>query len=143
MLKTVNHSISTTEVIIAPEIDEQWSYVQNKAKQRWLWYALDKISLKVIAYTFGATCDSTLGSLLQKLENFKVTFYFTDGWGSYARLLDSKKHIVSKRYTQRIERSNLNLRTRCKRLARKTICFSKSSEIHDKVIGTLIERIAF
>jgi insertion element IS1 protein InsB len=102
-------------VIIAPEIDELWSYVQNKAKQRWLWYALDKISLKVVTYTFGTRCDSTLESLLQKLENYsKVTFYFADGWGSYARLLDSKKHIVSKRYTQRIERSNLNLRTRCK-----------------------------
>ncbi|WP_410525977.1 IS1 family transposase [Rickettsia endosymbiont of Cantharis rufa] len=79
----------------------------------------------------------------KKPEDFKVTFYFTDGWGSYARLLDPKKHIVSKKYTQRIERGNLNLRTRCKRLTRKTICFSKSLDIHDKVIGTLIERIAF
>lgn len=85
-LKRVNHSISTTEVIISPEIDEQWSYVQNQAKQRWLWYALDKISLKVVTYTFGTRCDSTLESLLQKLENFKVTFYSTDGWRSYARL---------------------------------------------------------
>jgi insertion element IS1 protein InsB len=117
--------------------------VQNKSKQRWLWYALDKISLKVVAYTFGTRCDSTLESLLKKLENFKVTFYYTDGWGSYARLLAPKKHIISKKYTQRIERTNLNLRTRCKRLARKTICFSKSLDIHDKVIGTLIERIAF
>ncbi|WP_410525956.1 IS1 family transposase [Rickettsia endosymbiont of Cantharis rufa] len=32
----MNHSINTIEVIIAPEIDEQWSYVQNKSKQRWL-----------------------------------------------------------------------------------------------------------
>ena len=85
-LKRVNHSISTTEVIISPEIDEQWSYVQNQAKHRWLWYALDKISLKVVTYTFGTRCDSTLESLLQKLENFKVTFYSTDGWRSYARL---------------------------------------------------------
>ena len=115
----VNHSINTTEVIITPEIDELWSYVQNKAKQWWLWYALDKISLKVVAYIFGTRCDSTVELLLKKLENFKVTFYFTDGCGSYARLLASKKHIVSKRYTQRIERSNLNLRTRCKSLARK------------------------
>jgi len=107
-------------VIIASEIDELRSYVQNKAKQRWLWYALDKISLKVVTYTFGTRCDNTLESLLQKLENYsKVTFYFADGCGSYARLLASKKHIVSKRYTQRIERSNLNLRTKCKSLARK------------------------
>lgn len=80
--------------MIAPEIDELWSYVQNKAKQRWLWYALDKISLKVVAYTFGTRYDSTLESLLQKLENFKVTFYFTDWWGSYARLLGTKKSTL-------------------------------------------------
>jgi insertion element IS1 protein InsB len=104
---------------------------------------LDKVTLKVVAYTFGTRCDNTLELLLEKLKDFNVTLYFTDGYRSYARLLDPKKHIISKKHTQRIERSNLNLRTRCKRLARKTICFSKSSEIHDKVIGTLIERTAF
>lgn len=124
-------------------MDEQWSYVQNKQEQRWLWYALDKLSSKVVAYTFGSRADVTLKSLLEKLKGFKITLYFTDGWGSYERLLDQQKHIVSKRYTQKIERCNLNFRTRVKRLTRKTICFSKSSEIHDKVIGTLIEKTAF
>ncbi|AHA67134.1 Transposase [Shigella dysenteriae 1617] len=37
-------------------------------------------------------------------------------------------------------RNNLTLRTRIKRLARKTICFSRSVEIHEKVIGTFIEK---
>ena len=124
-------------------MDEQWSYVQNKQEQRWLWYALDKVSSKVVAYTFGTRADSTLKSLLEKLKGFKIILYFTDGWGSYERLLDPQKHIVGKRYTQKIERCNLNFRTRVKRLARKTICFSKSSEIHDKVIGTIIEKTAF
>lgn len=124
-------------------MDEQWSYVQNKQEQRWLWYALDKLSSKVVAYTFGPRADVTLKSLLEKLKGFKITLYFTDGWGSYERLLDGQKHVVSKRYTQKIERCNLNFRTRVKRLARRTICFSKSSEIHDKVIGTLIEKTAF
>ncbi|WP_228408424.1 IS1 family transposase, partial [Photobacterium damselae] len=49
-------------------------------------------------------------------------------------------HIIGKRYTQRIERTNLTLRSRLKRLVRKTIGFSKSEEMHDKVIGTFIER---
>ncbi|WP_447874715.1 IS1 family transposase, partial [Serratia fonticola] len=38
----------------------------------------------------------------------------------------------------RIERHNLNLRTHIKRLARKTICFSKSEEMHDKIIGSYL-----
>ncbi|WP_262985605.1 IS1 family transposase [Xenorhabdus griffiniae] len=38
------------------------------------------------------------------------------------------------------ERENLTLRTRIKRLNRKTRGYSKSPEIYDKVIGTFIER---
>ncbi|MFM5598419.1 IS1 family transposase, partial [Aeromonas veronii] len=35
------------------------------------------------------------------------------------------------------------LRMRIKRLARKTICFSRSVELHEKVIGAFIERHHF
>ncbi|MFI0397837.1 MAG: IS1 family transposase, partial [Thiolinea sp.] len=38
---------------------------------------------------------------------------------------------------------NLNFRTHLKRLARRTICFSKSVDIHDKVIGEYIARHFF
>ncbi|WP_225902358.1 IS1 family transposase, partial [Escherichia coli] len=38
---------------------------------------------------------------------------------------------------------NLTLRTRIKRLGRKTICFSRSVEIHEKVIGAFIEKHMF
>ncbi len=106
----------------------------NKGGSGMLWIRFYQKQLLIL---FGTRCESTLESLLKKLENFKVTFYFTDGLGSYGRLLDSKKHIVSKKYTQQIECSNLNCRARCKRLARK-ICFSKSSDIHDKVIVVLL-----
>ncbi|MCB4426902.1 IS1 family transposase, partial [Xenorhabdus nematophila] len=41
---------------------------------------------------------------------------------------------------QRIERTNLTHRTRIKRRNRKTIGYSKSEDMHDKVIGTFIER---
>ena len=82
-------------MIIVPEIDEQWSYVRNKRNQRWLWVALDKISGKVVAYTFGTRGDNTLRNLLDKLKDYKINFYFTDGWGSYSRVLDSAKHIGS------------------------------------------------
>ncbi|MBH9569745.1 IS1 family transposase, partial [Escherichia coli] len=51
-----------------------------------------------------------------------------------------KLHVISKRYTQRIERHNLNLRQHLARLGRKSLSFSKSvelhdMELHDKVIG--------
>ncbi|AHA67933.1 Transposase [Shigella dysenteriae 1617] len=62
---------------------------------------------------------------------------------SYGREVPKDKHLTGKIFTQRIERNNLTLRTRIKRLARKTICFSRSVEIHEKVIGTFIEKHMF
>ena len=41
------------------------------------------------------------------------------------------------------QRKHLTLRTRIKRLARKSICFSKSVKIHDLVIGLFINRYEF
>ncbi|AYR36355.1 hypothetical protein SM201186_07303 (plasmid) [Salmonella enterica subsp. enterica serovar Typhi] len=57
------------------------------------------------------------------------------GWPLYESRLKGKLHVISKRYTQRIERHNLNLRQHLARLGRKSLSFSKSVELHDKVIG--------
>jgi hypothetical protein len=45
--------------------------------------------------------------------------------------------------TQQLERKYLTLRTRIKRLVRKTICFSMTIEMHDTVIGLFINRYEF
>lgn len=61
----------------------------------------------------------------------------------YAREVPSEMHLTGKIFIQRIERNKLTLRTRIKRLARKTICFSRSIKLHEKVIGAFIERHHF
>jgi insertion element IS1 protein InsB len=61
----------------------------------------------------------------------------------YDRQLPTAAHTVGKVYTQQIERKHLTLRTRLKRLARKTICFSKSVFMHDTVIGLFVNRYEF
>jgi hypothetical protein len=48
-----------------------------------------------------------------------------------------------KLHTQQNERKHLTLRTRIKRLARKTLCFSKSVFMHDTVIGLYVNRYEF
>ena len=131
------------EVELVCEIDEQWSYVGHKKQQRWLWYAWQPHLKTVLAYELGARADETLKRLLTLLHTFKIRLYCTDGWEAYRRLLPADRHLITKRYTQSIERQNLNFRTRLKRLARKTLCFSKSIEIHDKVIGEFINRMFF
>ncbi len=44
------------------------------------------------------------------LSPFDVVIWMTDGWPLYESRLKGKLHVISKRYTQRIERHNLNLR---------------------------------
>ena len=122
------------------EMDEQWFFVGNKHNQRWLWYAWSPHLKHVFAYALGRCTDAVLEQLLALLKPFNFRLYYTDDWGAYSRLLPNDKHLVSKKYTQSIERQNLNFRTHIKRLARRTICFSKSIELHDKVIGEFINR---
>jgi insertion element IS1 protein InsB len=69
--------------------------------------------------------------------------FYTDGWGAYHRHRVPHRHVVGKRRTQQLERKHLALRTRIKRLVRRTICFSKSVQMHEIVIGLFINRFEF
>ena len=97
----------------------------------------------VLAYVFGRRKDAVFLQLKALLEPFGLTRYYTDYWGAYTRHLDPDVHSPGKRNTQKIERKHLTLRTRIKRLVRKTICFSKTTQMHDIVIGLFVNRYAF
>ena len=125
------------------EMDEMWSFVQSKQQQRWLWHAIDHASGKILAYVLAPHEDSAFVQLKALLQPFGITRFFTDGWGSYQRYLEQQLHTIGKSNTQKIERKHLTLITRIKRLARKTICFSKSTEMHDLIIGLFINRYEF
>ncbi len=116
-----------------------WSFVGNKKQQRGLWYAWEPRLKRIIAHAFGRRSKKTFRNLLKLLSGFNVAFWCTDNFSAYD-LLPNENHITGKLYTQRIERENLNLRNRLKRLNRKTLGYSKSVEMHDKIIGTFIER---
>ncbi|OBU38440.1 hypothetical protein AYY26_21660 [Photobacterium phosphoreum] len=106
-------------------MDEQWSFVGAKNKPRWLFYAYDRVKRKVLCHVFGRRTKATLNRLLTLLGHASIYYFMTDAWPVYSSILPAEKHIIGKRWTQRIERYNLNLRTHIKRLNRKTICFSK------------------
>lgn len=125
------------------ELDEMWSYVGSKDDPRWLWHAIDHESGKVLAYVFGDHKDAVFLQLKALLEPFGITRFYTDDWGAYERHLSSEEHVIGKQNTQKIERKHLTLRTRIKRLVRKTICFSKLNKMHDIVIGLFINRYEF
>jgi len=136
-----NHDVNSDN--IEAEMDEMWSYVGCKDNRRWLWHAIDRETRKVLAYVFGERKDRVFLELKGLLEPFGVSRFYTDDWGAYERNLDPEQHSIGKENTQKIERKHLTLRTRIKRLARKTICFSKKEQMHDIVIGLFVNRYEF
>ena len=128
---------------ISAEMDEMWSYYHDKSHQVWLWWAVDHETNVPLAYTFGTREHKYLDELLDLLEPFSIGTVYADNNYAYLEKISPDKLVSGKKNTQKIERDHLTLRTRIKRLGRKTICFSKSKEIHIAVIGTFINIVFF
>ncbi len=135
----------TVEVrrVEAAEVDEMWRLVQSKAQQRWLWQASDHLSGVGLAYAFGSRADKVFVELKKLLRPFGLAHFSTDGAGVYDRHLPAAAHPIGKTNPQQVERKHLTLRTRIKRLARRTLCFSKSVFMPDTVIGLCVNRYEF
>ena len=120
-----------------------WSFVGRKQHPRWLWGALDHQTGRILAHVLGRRENRALRQLKASLKPFGIRRYYTDGWGAYHRHLAPEQHVVGKRATQQLEHKHLTLRTRIKRLVRKTICFSRTVTMHDIVIGLFSNRFEF
>ena len=128
---------------ISVEMDEMWSYYHNKSNQLWLWWAVEHESNIPLAYTFGTREHKYLDELLTLLKPFPIGTVYADNNYAYKERLSADILVTGKKNTQQIERDHLTLRTRIKRLARKTICFSKNKDIHIAVVGTFINTFFF
>ena len=98
---------------------------------------------RVVTYTFGPRSDNTCRRLPSLVGHFQLGFITSDDWGSYAMVVPREIQLTRKIPTQRIELNNLTLRTNIKRQARKIICFSRSFEINQNVIGAFIKKCHF
>lgn len=121
------------------QIDEFWTFVGHRKRgKRWVWYAYDKKSEKILAFQIGKRNDASCRALLKKLSHLDIGTYYTDDWKSYKKCIPKEKHVVSKNKTTHIERRNRDFRTHLKRLCRKTICYSKKDDMHYGIIKTYI-----
>jgi insertion element IS1 protein InsB len=127
----------------AAEIDEMWSFVGAKETERWLWHALDHRTGRVLAYVVGTRKDAEFLKLRALLAPVGIEHYYTDKARVYQRHLPPAQHTVGKLTMQKIERKHLTLRTRLKRLARKTLSFSRSWVMHDLPIGLYMNYVEF
>jgi insertion element IS1 protein InsB len=98
---------------------------------------------RVLAYVVGTRKDATFLELRTLLAPFGITHYYTDKAGVYQRHLPPEQHTIGKLSMQKIERKHLTLRTRLKRLARKTLCFSRSCLMPDLLLGLYMNYVEF
>ena len=145
LLRTLHPDEVTVAIERAGEVemDEMWSFVGRKKDQRWLWHAIDHATGTVLAYVFGRRKAEVFLPLQALLEPFGLTRFCPDHWGAYTRQLDAEVHSPGKRPTQKFERKHLTLRTRIKRLTRKTLYFSKTTQMHYIVLGLFVNPYAF
>ena len=125
------------------EIDERWSVVGAKATERWLWHAIDHHTGRVLASVAGTRKDAEFLKLRALLAPLGIEHYYTDKAGVYQRHPPPAQHTVGKLSMQKIERKHLTLRTRLKRFARKTLCFSRLCLMHDLAIGLYMNYVEF
>ena len=141
----VNPKYVGKDLILNLKVDESWSFVGSKQGQRWLWWVEEAKTGEVIAFVFGRRTHQTFRALMALLEesHIRVSRWITDAWWAYFDCLDQSIRLECKALLQSLERKHLTLRTRIKRLARRTICFSKSILVHDTIIGLFINQFFF
>ncbi|MDE5763495.1 MAG: IS1 family transposase [Ruminococcus sp.] len=138
--KKINIAVSN---VISAEMDEIWSFCHDKKNQIWLWWAVDHETNTPLSYVFGTHEYKYLDEPLELLKPFNIGTVYADNNLAYESRITDKTLISGKKNTQKIERDHLTLRTRIKRLARRTICFSKNIQIHMAVIGNFINLFFF
>ena len=141
----VNPAYVGKDLTLSLKVDESWSFVSSKQRQRWLWWVEEAKTGEVVAFVFGRRTHQTFRALMALLEESRISVgcWITDAWWAYFDCLDQSIRLACKALLQNLERKHLTLRTRIKRLARRTICFSKSIEVHDAIIGLFINQFFF
>lgn len=126
------------------ELDEVWSFVGSKARQRWVWVALCRRTRQVVAYWMGDRSEASAVRLWERLPDaYRRCRSFSDKWNAYRYVFDYKRHRqVNKEEgeTNHIERWFNTLRQRLSRFTRKTLSFSKRDDRHEDLLRLFLAR---
>ena len=125
------------------QMDELWSFVDNKGNQQWVWLALDAQTREIVGVHIG---DRSAVSALALWNSMPPVYrqcavIYTDHWSAYDSVLPSKRHYSVDKdsgCTSYIERFNCTIRQRVSRLVRKSLSFSKKLENHIAAIWSFV-----
>ena len=112
-----------------------WTFVGRKKRKVWLWLAVERYTRRIVAWVLGTRGTATARRLWQALPmGYRTgTWYYTDEWGAYRRVLPPGAHRPSAKgsgQTSIVEAINCSLRQKCAVLVRKTCSFSRSLAMH-------------
>jgi IS1 family transposase/transposase-like protein len=125
------------------QMDELWSFVDDKGNKQWVWLALDVTTREIVGCHIGDRSKDAALALWQSMPGVyrQCAVIYTDHWEAYKAVLPSQRHsAVGKEtgLTSDIERFNNTLRQRVSRLVRQTLSFSKKLENHISAIWNFI-----
>ena len=125
------------------QMDELWSFVDDKGSEKWVWLALDVETREIVGCYIGDRSGESAKALWRTLPAVyrQCAVCYGDFWVSYPVALPSQRHqAVGKEsgLTSYLERFNNTLRQRVSRLVRTTLSFSKKLENHIKAIWNFI-----
>ena len=125
----------TTATSLVLELDEVWSFVQQRRQKAWLWVALERTSRRVIAWVSGDRSAHTAQALWHKLPPVyrQHSYCYTDFWQAYAAVIPAEQHSACGKeqgQTNHSERWNNTLRQRVGRFVRQTLSFSTCERMH-------------
>ena len=116
------------------ELDESWSFVQQRFHERWLWTAMCRRTRQIVAYAIGDRSQPTCRKLKDRLPHgYRDCRLVADGWEAYQLTFPDDQLQVFRGVrgpTNHAERWFNTLRQRLARYTRKTLAFSKTDEYH-------------
>lgn len=120
------------------ELDEMRIVVGCKSNEAWIIYAINRNTKQIINFIVGRRTKRNISIITKSVLQLNPKLIFTDRLSTYKNLIPKNLHNTKKKNTTIIERNNLTLRTRLKRLTRKTICFSKNFEMLEATLKLYI-----
>ena len=121
-----------------------WSFVGQKANQRWLWTVMCRRTRQIVAYVIGDRSAATCRQLWEQIPaSYRDCQSFSDFWKAYQKVFPEATHeCVGKEsgQTSHMERWYNTLRQFNARFVRKTLSFSKSDLMHEIVTRVFIVR---
>lgn len=111
------------------ELYELRTFVGSKRSECWICYAINRATKQEVDFCVGARNRANIGRVVNTMLALNPKKVCTDRLNIYPLVIPDYLHKSGKRQTNHIERTNLTLRTHLKRLARRTICFTRSADM--------------